>query len=156
MMTPSSWLRMAATGAAFSLSLPGSAAGAPLKLRCSWMPSDRNFAGDLLTGDIAALAKAFGEGQPLRMTIEIEQQRIEILSEIDNDALGYGSLAALDNEIRVTFEPKVLNTSLRFARVLITIDRFDLSSTMILSTREQPKPMAARWIRHGACQVQKF
>ena len=167
-MMPSYRRQVFGTALSSGLLCAVSLSAAPIELRCSWGPPDRNYS-SALNAAVADAAKAYDANHPLRFNIDAERRTVELASELDRAVLGYGGVLSLDDSLRIEFQPErmqqpgwrwedqrmVPQPSL-VSVLLITINRYDLTSIMSLETRNHPEPMAVRWWRRGTCVTPRF
>jgi len=77
--------------------------------------------------------------------------------EVDKMVLGVGSLRVNEQEVSVRFQnPKMRGLIPFVSELAITINRFTLSSTMILATLVEGQGMVGQWLRRGSCLLPKF
>jgi hypothetical protein len=130
-----------------------SALAAQEDLRCSWEPTNTGF-GKPFDENVSAAALFFDQDHPLRMMIDLPSSSVAFPSDVDQLVLGAGSVSQLDDDVRIQFEnPKMKGLEGIRSRLPITIDRYDLSSILILSTwDEQDSRHYGRWLRQGSCK----
>jgi hypothetical protein len=125
-----------------------------VSLRCSWDPAERTIGGAPLEPSAVETAKLFDHDHPLRLGIDISTAKLN-LAETDALILGFGRVSAVGDDARIEFE----NLKMRglvggTAKLLITIDRFDLSSVLILSLWHDVRGYSDHWLRRGSCKRQ--
>ncbi len=71
--------------------------------------------------------------------------------------LKFGSVVALPDTFKIAFEnPKMVGLPNQGVLLDVTINRFDLSSSMILAFLQSGKGALAKWYRKGNCRLRQI
>lgn len=133
---------------------PNLAGGEEVSLRCSWARATTGFGTPLDPAMIEA-GKLYDPDSPIRLFLDIEKSKLRFALKSDDIIFGFGNVLALDDRIRIEFEAaKIQGLAGRRSKLSIFINRYDLSSTLILGFWEEKKGYVAQWLRRGSCQKQ--
>ena len=131
------------------------ARGETLSLRCAWTPTDRGFGGPLDPAYKEA-ATAYDEENPFRFRLGLSERTATLESRGDSILLGLAHVSEQQDDLVIRFEnPKFVGLPKDFITYTMYIDRYNLSSTLILAMRGTDR-MAAKMLRRGTCAVKKF
>ena len=134
-----------------------SSSASAFNLRCAWDQAERKSGGAPLDAAFIEAGRFYGADQPLHLRVDLSADKIEHVSDVDKIVLGFGTVSKTDDELRIRFNnPKMKGLGPFVSELAISVDRFSLSSTMILATRVEGQGMVAQWLRRGTCLLPRF
>jgi hypothetical protein len=143
-MSPRHWQTLAALVVIF-LAAPLAGCTETLVFLCNWEPSD--------------ISPPTGSQSLTTLRFEIESENIRFDDELEKIILGNAKFLRTKRALKITFlNPMFDGLKGRTSRLVIWIDRFDLTSSMALEVLDNAAipGYAQAWIRTGTCKTPRF